>query len=257
VGRCAIICGAMAGFGELIPGRNRRRADRLTLGLAALALGTAGTVIGGEMLRLARRRAVREPVADGVLEGAEQAIGTAGLATHDTVTVAAEGYEATPRGETILFNILNGFLGGFALMRISTAGIRGGWWPAGNVRVGGRHIHHFVPGILTAFAAGGAGLVTQNERLEEALAVPFGAGVGLTFDEAALLLDLRDVYWTREGILSVQVSSGVAALLATTILGLRMLRRGERRVEARGGIPPPSPRDPWGSAQVPLPGEER
>ncbi len=31
----------------------------------------------------------------------------------------------------------------------------------------------------------------------------------MTFDEAALLLDLRDVYWTREGILSVQVSLGV------------------------------------------------
>jgi hypothetical protein len=105
------------------------------------------------------------------------------------------------------------------------------------VRLGGRHIHHFVPGILTAFAAGGAGLVTQSERLEELLAFPFGAGIGLTFDEAALLLDLRDVYWTREGVLSVQVSFGASAILGATILALRMLRRGERRVEQRGGIP--------------------
>jgi hypothetical protein len=122
-------------------------------------------------------------------------------------------------------------------MRLSTTGIRGGWWPFGNVRVRGRHIHHFVPGILVAFAAGGAGLVTQSERLEELLAFPFGAGIGLTFDEAALLLDLRDVYWTREGILSVQISFGAAAILGATILGLRMLRRGERRGEEAGLIP--------------------
>jgi hypothetical protein len=133
--------------------------------------------------------------------------------------------------------MLSGFVGGFALMRLSTAGMRDGWWPLGNVKVGGRHIHHFVPGILIAFASGGAGLVTQDEALEQALAVPFGVGVGLTFDEAALLLDLRDVYWTPEGILSVQVSLGASAILGATILGLRMLRRGERRVEQAGLIP--------------------
>ena len=52
--------------------------------------------------------------------------------------------------------------------------------------------------------------------------------MGLTLDEAALLLDLRDVYWTREGILSVQLSLGATAILGGTILALRMLRRGER-----------------------------
>ena len=55
-----------------------------------------------------------------------------------------------------------------------------------------------------------------------------GAGIGLTFDEAALLLDLRDVYWTREGLLSVQLSLGATAILSIAILTLRMLRRGER-----------------------------
>ena len=57
--------------------------------------------------------------------------------------------------------------------------------------------------------------------------------MGLTLDEAALLLDLRDVYWTREGVLSVQVSLGATAILAGTILALRMLRRGERRPRRR------------------------
>ncbi len=215
-----------------------RRADRVTVGLAALAIGTAGTVMAGEALRLARRRGRAQPDTDSTLETATQAIETAGRATQDTVAVALEAYEAAPRRETVLFNLLSGFVGGFALMRLSTWGQRGGWWPFGTVKVGGRHIHHFVPGILLAFGSGTAALLIEGERAESALAIPFGTGLGLTFDEAALLLDLRDVYWTREGVLSVQVSLGLAAILGGTILALRMLRRGEQRVEEQGLIPP-------------------
>jgi hypothetical protein len=220
-------------------GRRRReqRADRLTLGLAGIALATAGTVIGGELVRLARRRTLVAETPEGVLDTAEQALSVAGEAAQDTVAVAIGGYEATPHNETVLFNILSGFLGGFALMRISTWGIRGGWWPFGEVKLGGRHIHHFVPGILLAFASGGAGLVTKSDRLESMLAFPFGVGLGLTFDEAALLVDLEDVYWTPEGVFSVQASFGTAALLGATIIGLRILRRGEERSVARGIIP--------------------
>ena len=221
--------------------------DRLTLGLAAAAVATAGTVVGGELVRLARRR-LREAEADpeipdpaSVLETAEQALLTTGQATQDAVAVAMEGYAATPRHETVLFNLLSGFMGGLVFARVSTAGIRSGWWPLGNVRVGGRHIHHFVPGILIAFGAGGVAMMTADEKIEEKLAIPFGVGLGLTLDEAALLLDLRDVYWTREGILSVQLSLGAAALMGGTILALRILRRGERRAEAQEVIPPPDP----------------
>lgn len=229
----------MGGVGDRLRGRaNGRRGDRLTLGLAGIAAATAGAVILGELLRMGRRRVQLKPEAESVLDSAEHALLATGEATQDTFTVAIEGYDATPRGEAVLFNILTGFVGGFALMRLSTLGIRGGWWPTGNVSVGGRHIHHFVPGILIAFAAGGAGLVSQNPRLEQTLAFPFGAGIGLTFDEAALLLDLRDVYWTREGIVSVQLSFGLAAILGGTIIFLRMLRRGEAGLEERGEIPP-------------------
>jgi hypothetical protein len=217
--------------------RRRERADRLTLGLAGLALATAGTVVAGELLRLARRRSQAAGSAAGVLDTAEQAAAVAGEAATDTVVVAIEGYEATPRHETVLFNILSGFLGGFALVRVSTWGIRRGWWPFRNVEVGGRHIHHFVPGILLAFASGATGLITSSEKIETTLAFPFGAGIGLTFDEAALLLDLEDVYWTRKGLLSVQISLGAAALLGATIIALRMFGRGERRSAARGLIP--------------------
>jgi hypothetical protein len=228
--------------------RARARADRLTLGLAGVALTTAGTVVGGELVRLARRRRREADSPDGVLDTAEQAIVVAGEAARDTVNVASTGYEAAPRSETVLFNILSGFVGSFALIRLSTYSIRRGWNPFGSVRLGGRHVHHFVPGILTAFVAGGAGLVTQSQRLEETLAFPFGARIGLTFDEAALLLELEDVYWTRQGLLSVQLSLGIAGLLGATIIGLRMLRRGERRSEARGLIPEPGYEPIWRSA---------
>lgn len=221
----------------------QRDFDRVTFGLGAAALATAGTVVVGELMRLAKRR-VREaeedpevPTPVGVLETAEQAIVSTQLATQDTARVVIQGYAATPRHETVLLNLLGGFVGSFALVRATTHGRRAGWWPLGSVEFGGRHIHHFVPGILLAFGAGAAALFTENEKLEETLALPFGVGLGLTLDEAALLLDLRDVYWTPEGLLSVQLSLGAAALMGGTMLALRMLRRGEREVEAQGEIP--------------------
>ncbi len=221
------------------------RADHATIGLAAAAVVTAGVVIGGEVLRMARRRRRSEQVpTPGTL------VGTAGLATRDTLAVAVEGYEEAPRHETILFNILNGFVGAFALMRLATWGQKGGWWPTDPLRLGGRHIHHFVPGILVAFGCGGAGLITDNDRAEELLSFGFGAGAGLTFDEAALLLDLRDVYWSREGVVSLQISFGLTAVLAATLLGLRMFRRGERHGAEQGLIPPVEVADAEAQAAV-------
>ena len=72
--------------------------------------------------------------------------------------------------------------------------------------------------------------MTRNEDLEAKLAIPFGVGMGLTLDESALLLELDDVYWTEEGILSVQIALAVAAMLAAVALAVRFLRRGEQVV---------------------------
>jgi hypothetical protein len=200
------------------------------VGLAVVALGAAGAVVAGQFGRMLNRRA-HDRDGDGLVEAAP-------VAALDTVGVAVSGYEAAPRSETVLFNLLAGFLGSFTLVRISTWGIRDKWWPFQNVRVGGRHIHHFVPGILLAFGSGTAALLTDDDALEDRLAIPMGAGMGLTFDEAALLLDLRDVYWTRQGLLSVQLSLGATAILSIAILTQRMLRRGEQRQEEAGVIPP-------------------
>jgi hypothetical protein len=98
------------------------------------------------------------------------------------------------------------------------------------VRLGRRHIHHFVPGIVLAFVTGAAAIVTRDEAIEPLLAIPFGAGMGLTLDESALLLELEDVYWSEEGIVSVQIALAVTALLAAVALATRFLRRGEQVV---------------------------
>src|SRR5256885_3229428 len=208
-----------------------RRAEGVTVGLALFAAGSAGTLITGELLHLARRRRESKEA-----ETPETLAEAAGHATRDTLAVARRGIIATPHHETVLFNILQGFLSAFAFARLATWGIRQSWWPAGNVHVSGRHIHHFIPGIVLAFGSGVAALTTRNERVESTLAIPFGVGMGLTMDEAALLLDLRDVYWTRQGLLSVQVSLGGTATLAATIIGLRMLRRAEGRGVEGGRI---------------------
>src|SRR5204862_1112796 len=208
------------------------RAERTTVGLAVLSLGPAVALISGELLRMARRRRESDETATPA-----SLVDAAGLATRDTLAVARRGIQATPHRETVLFNLLQGFLGAFAIARISTWGIRSGWWPFENVRVSGRHIHHFIPGIVIAFVSGIGAITTQDDGVESALAIPFGIGMGLTMDEAALLLDLEDVYWTRQGLLSVQVSLGVTATLAASILGLRVLRRGEEKGVEEGVIP--------------------
>ena len=70
-----------------------------------------------------------------------------------------------------------------------------------------------------------ADLVYAGE-LDKWLAVPFGAGLALVLDEAALLLEFEDVYWSRKGLLSVQIVLGTAALLATLGIAVRLVRRG-------------------------------
>lgn len=206
------------------------REERVTVGLAVVSVAAFMAVVAGQYSRMLRHR-VDENKEDHVVESA----------AIDTVGVALEGYTAAPRHELVLFHLLLGFLGAFSMARLSTWGIRNKWGPFRNISVGGRHLHHFVPGILIAFGSGTAALLTDNDKLEDRLAIPMGIGMGLTFDEAALLLDLQDVYWSRQGMLSVQLSFGLTAILSMTILTLRMLRRGETRLGDAGTIPQPSP----------------
>jgi hypothetical protein len=153
-------------------------------------------------------------------------------AARETVEVAVEGYRASTTGETTALNLLASFSITFGLTRLSTHAIRsrGRFGPFRNARLGDSHIHHFVPGIALAFVAGGIGIVARDRSLDPWLAVPFGAGVALTLDESALLLRLDDVYWSEEGILSVQIVLATASLVGAAALATRVLRRGEEEL---------------------------
>ena len=209
--------------------RRRRRAlapGRGTVALGATAAVAVGAVLVGELGRVWSRGSAPLPhEADNLLLAAEEAVA-------ETAHVARVGYEQGSTRENAMFNLLSSFVGTFVVVRGITYLLRGRRTvgPFRNVRVGRRHIHHFVPGIVLAFSAGAGAILTRDERLDPWLAVPFGAGMGLTLDESALLLELDDVYWSREGLLSVQISMAVAALLASVALALRFLRRGERAV---------------------------
>ena len=218
-----------------------RRLDRLeqrTLVMGAVALATVGAVAVGEVGRLWRRRVVaEEPVT------APEVIQKGARAALDTVEVARRGYVQATTGETALFNLLMAFVISSSTVRLTTFGVRRGIPLFFNVRIGRRHIHHFVPGILAAFGAGAAAVFVQDPRVRETLAIPLGAGIGLTFDESALLLELEDVYWSREGLLGVQITLATASLMAAAVLALRILRRGERSMEEQHQLP--RPRDPF------------
>jgi hypothetical protein len=167
----------------------------------------------------------------------------------ETTDVAVAGYHAAPAEENALFNLFASFVISLVASRAIAFGLRDRrrLGPFRNVRVGRRHIHHFVPGIVLAFLSGAVAIVTRNQDVEPKLALLFGAGMGLTMDEAALLLELDDVYWTEEGLLGVQIGAGLVGLLGALAIGLRFLRRGEAEL-----LPSDGPR--YGSpGEVPAP----
>jgi hypothetical protein len=109
------------------------------------------------------------------------------------------------------------FLASFAFIRTSAHLIRAqvSWWP-GNVEVGGTHIHHLVWGIILLLLAGYVGVaIAPASPWHEIAAAVFGIGAGLTLDEFALWLELRDVYWAQEGRRSID-----AVIVAGTLTGM-------------------------------------
>jgi hypothetical protein len=233
--RARMAAGRLVGrSGRRIPGavelaaarRRREAAERRTRALAIVALAATSAVGAGEVARVWHRGSAPSPIdADAVLPAAAEAV-------TETVQVAVTGYREGTDRENAVLNLLGSFTVTFALARVSTHIIRrrGPFGPFREVRYGEQHIHHFVPGIALAFVAGGTGLVLRDERIGRWLALPFGAGVALTLDESALLLKLDDVYWTEEGIVSVQITFAALAMLSALALALRTLRRGERTV---------------------------
>jgi lysyl-tRNA synthetase class 2 len=95
------------------------------------------------------------------------------------------------------------------------------WWP-GNVEVGGTHIHHLVWGICLLLIFGYLGVTLDPASpWRELVAVFFGIGTGLTLDEFALWLNLRDVYWEKEGRRSIDAVIIAAGFAGLMLVGFR------------------------------------
>jgi len=130
------------------------------------------------------------------------------------------------------------FTATFGAVRGITYSIRDGRGPMRNVTVRGIHVHHYMLGIgivstVGAMAVAGWGV----KRHHSALAIAYGAGLALIVDEFAPLLDLEDVYWARQGRVSVDVAVGLIASAGSFLAGLplwRRLREDQRLAQQRG-----------------------
>jgi hypothetical protein len=125
-------------------------------------------------------------------------------------------------GQRAGFVLMAMFLGTFLFIRTSARLMRSPkvpWWPGSVTTSGGLHLHHLVWGIVLLMFTGFLSFVTaQGSPGTEILAGFFGVGLGLTLDEFALWIHLRDVYWAEEGR-----SSFDAVVVATVIGGLIIL----------------------------------
>ncbi len=109
----------------------------------------------------------------------------------------------------------------FLFIRLSVRMIRAEvrWWP-GNVKPGGLHVHHVVFGIVFMLVAGAGGFSSIGgvTPWAEIFAGLFGCGAALVLDEFALVLHLRDVYWSEQGRTSVD-----AIFLSVAVFGLLLI----------------------------------
>src|SRR3954463_2722069 len=201
------------------PPRPRRR--RSLAAAAATATGVLATTEVAPVWPRGRAPTPRRP---------RDLVRGGGIAARETVEVVRAGYRAGSANEMAVLNLFIAFGGTFGVARAVTHSIRRGMGPWRNVQIGRRHIHHFVPGIVLALLSGGLSIALRHEQIDHWLALPFGAGAALIADETALLVELNDVYWSDQGVLSIDVSLGALTTLACLALIVRIVRRGEATV---------------------------
>jgi hypothetical protein len=142
-----------------------------------------------------------------------------------------DGIVDTGRETQFLFFVA--FLITFGFIRTSAHMIRAqvSWWP-GNVTVGGTHIHHLVWGILLLLITGYVGVaIHPGDPWRGIDAILFGVGTGLTLDEFALWLNLKDVYWAKQGRRSIDAVMVAAGLSGVLLVGFRSWIDAATKVE--------------------------
>jgi hypothetical protein len=152
----------------------------------------------------------------------------ANIAPSPTTIRRAYHEELGPGQRSALLSWL-AFTATFAGLRGLTYSIRAGKGPCRNISVGGEHLHHYLWGIGLLSGVGAVAVRgDERQRRHPAVAVSYGAGLALIVDEFALLLDLRDVYWARQGRISIDVGVGGIAMAGSYFAALPVLRRLRR-----------------------------
>jgi hypothetical protein len=125
-----------------------------------------------------------------------------------------------------LFLASVGFFTAVLVVRGITLAIHYDIGPFHDVAMGGRHIHHLVWGILLLLTSGycwmleiGTGTEGSLRWAGQLLSMTYGVAAALTLDEYALWLNLRDVYWQREGRESFEALALFGSLLAIGLYG--------------------------------------
>ena len=121
--------------------------------------------------------------------------------------------EIVHTGRLPMLVLLGGIIITFLFLRLNTRLIRKGvrWWP-GNMEKGDIHLHHVAIGLPALFITGVLEFAYRpGWPWAEVIAFCFGGAAATVFDEYALVLHVRDVYWKDEGRHSV-----VAVFLAAT-----------------------------------------
>ena len=123
------------------------------------------------------------------------------------------------------------FFVAFAVVRAITHLIRAGRGPFHDVVTKGGHIHHLVWGILLLLGVGylwliqvGVGDARERSWSSPLTALLFGVASALTLDEFALWVTFRDVYWEREGRMSIDAIALFGSLLSIAMWGGPFLR---------------------------------
>ena len=131
-----------------------------------------------------------------------------------------------------------GFTVTFAFLRFLTWIIHIDVGFIGDVQAGGVHLHHYLWGILVVMIVGAVAMwVDRSSPIHTWLGLFYGIGMALVIDEAALLLQLRDVYWDSSGGISI----GLAILLIGIVGSILVFTRSPGSVDADASTSEPSP----------------
>ena len=141
-----------------------------------------------------------------------------------------------PQRRILLANF--GFVVTFGIVRAMANLARNNIGPFHYVELDGLHIHHLVWGILLLLLVGygwlaeiGNGESDSSAFMGRLMSLLYGAGAAMTLDEFALWLNLKDVYWARQGRESIEAG---LVFVAVCTMGYIVARAENRREGNRG-----------------------